>query len=90
MVKKLLLFDLSIQGLNCFVPESREPENNFFNGYINQTQEITMSKILQSLPMTVVAGVVLTIIMVFATNQLENMNQSDAEKAATELMKKMN
>ncbi len=49
-----------------------------------------MSKILQSLPMTVVAGVVLTIIMVFATNQLENMNQSDAEKAASELMKKMN
>jgi len=49
-----------------------------------------MSKILQSLPLTVVAGIVLTVIMVFATNQLENMNKSDAEKAASELMEKIN
>ncbi|MDA5193954.1 hypothetical protein [Govanella unica] len=29
-----------------------------------------MSKILQSLPLTIVAGVVLTVIMVFATDRL--------------------
>jgi len=49
-----------------------------------------MSKILQSLPMTIVAGIVLTIIMVFATNKLEDMNQSGVEKAMPDLQKKMN
>tara|TARA_R110002096_G_scaffold175820_24_gene351842 strand:+ start:5233 stop:5436 length:204 start_codon:yes stop_codon:yes gene_type:complete len=53
-------------------------------------QEKTMSKILESLPLTVVAGVVLTIIMVFATQQLEEMNQSGPEKAISDLKKKMN
>ena len=46
-----------------------------------------MSKILESLPMTVVAGIVLTIIMVFATNYLEDMGKSDAEKAVSDMMK---
>ena len=49
-----------------------------------------MSKILESLPLTIVAGIVLTVIMVFATNQLENMNQSDAEKVISDIQKKMN
>ncbi|MBL4801144.1 MAG: hypothetical protein JKY45_04565 [Emcibacter sp.] len=45
-----------------------------------------MSKILQSLPMTIVAGIVLTVIMVFATNKLENMNQSGAEKVISDMI----
>ncbi|MBL4894218.1 MAG: hypothetical protein JKY59_05010 [Emcibacter sp.] len=45
-----------------------------------------MSKILQSLPLTIVAGIVLTVIMVIATNQLESMNQSPAEKAISDLI----
>ncbi len=49
-----------------------------------------MSKILESLPLTVVAGIVLTVVMVFATNQLESMNQSGPEKAISDLQKKMN
>ena len=49
-----------------------------------------MSKILESLPMTIVAGIVLTVIMVFATSYLEEQNQSDVEKVASDLMKKMN
>ena len=49
-----------------------------------------MSKILQSLPMTVAAGIVLTIIMVFATNYLEDMNQSDTEKVISDIKNKMN
>ncbi len=49
-----------------------------------------MSKILESLPLTIVAGIVLTVIMVFATNQLENMNQSAGEKAISHIQKKMN
>ncbi|MCF8474456.1 MAG: hypothetical protein K9G26_07155 [Emcibacter sp.] len=49
-----------------------------------------MSKILQSLPLTIVAGIVLTIIMVIATHQLENMNQSGVEKTMSDLQKKMN
>lgn len=49
-----------------------------------------MSKILESLPLTVVAGVVLTVIMVFATQQLEEMNQSGPEKAISDLKNSMN
>jgi len=49
-----------------------------------------MSKILESLPMTIIAGIVLTVIMVIATNQLEEMNQSGAEQAISDLKKKMN
>lgn len=56
----------------------------------NQLQERTMSKILESLPMTIVAGIVLTIIMVFATNKLDEMNQSGVEKAVSDIQKKMN
>ncbi len=48
-----------------------------------------MSKILESLPMTVAAGIVLTVIMVFATNQLESMNQSAPEKAISDMKKMM-
>jgi len=49
-----------------------------------------MSKILESLPYTVIAGIVLTVIMVCATNQLDNMNQSGAEKAISDIQKKLN
>ena len=45
-----------------------------------------MSKILESLPLTIVAGVVLTVIMVIATNQIENANQSGAEKIISDIM----
>ena len=43
-----------------------------------------MSKILESLPMTIVAGIVLTVIMVFATNYLERMNDGADKPAVTE------
>ena len=46
-----------------------------------------MSKILESLPMTIVAGIVLTVIMVMATNYLEETNKSDAEKLISDVMK---
>ncbi len=49
-----------------------------------------MGKILESLPKTIVAGIVLTILMVIATNHLEDANQSGAEKAISDLQKKMN
>lgn len=49
-----------------------------------------MSKILESLPMTIVAGIILTIIMVIATSKIENMNQSGVEKTFSDLQKKMN
>lgn len=49
-----------------------------------------MSKILESLPLTIIAGIVLTVVMVIATNQLEEMNQSGPEKAISDLKKKMN
>jgi len=49
-----------------------------------------MSKILESLPMTIVAGIILTIIMVIATNKIDNMNQSGVEKTFSDLQKKMN
>jgi len=49
-----------------------------------------MSKILESLPMTIVAGVVLTVIMVIATHQINNMNQSGVDKAMSDIQKKMN
>lgn len=45
-----------------------------------------MSKILESLPMTIVAGIVLTVIMVMATNYLEEANKSDAEKFISDVM----
>jgi len=47
-----------------------------------------MSKILESLPLTVVAGVVLTVIMIFAINYIED-QQSPANKAKSELDKMM-
>jgi len=37
-----------------------------------------MSKILESLPMTIVAGIVLTIVMVYATNYLEERETTPA------------
>lgn len=46
-----------------------------------------MSKILESLPKTIIAGIVLTIIMVFATNYIEESNKSDAEKLISDIMK---
>ncbi len=45
-----------------------------------------MSKILESLPKTICAGIVLTVIMVFATNYLEEINKSDAEKLISDVM----
>lgn len=46
-----------------------------------------MSKILESLPLTIIAGVVLTVIMVIATNQIENANQSGVEKVISDIIK---
>jgi len=49
-----------------------------------------MSKILESLPMTIVAGVVLTVIMVIATHQINSKNQPGVNKTMSDIQKKMN
>ncbi len=49
-----------------------------------------MGKILESLPLTIVAGIVLTVIMVLATNYIEESQMSGAEKAVSDVMEQMN
>ncbi|NOZ43548.1 MAG: hypothetical protein GXP02_10400 [Alphaproteobacteria bacterium] len=49
-----------------------------------------MSKILESLSMTIVAGIVLTILMVIATHEIDKMNQSNVHKAISDIQQKMN
>ncbi|WP_168190380.1 hypothetical protein [Luteithermobacter gelatinilyticus] len=48
-----------------------------------------MSKILESLPLTIIAGVVLTIIMVLATNYLDSGSTADVGSAVSNSMDKM-
>ncbi len=43
-----------------------------------------MSKILESLPLTVVAGIVLTVVMVFATNYLEHIEDKECTEDMSE------
>jgi len=88
MVKKLLILP-GLNGHNCFIEGFWQIRKQTL-GYLINKQERTMSKILESLPMTIVAGIVLTIIMVFATNKIEDMNQSGVEKAVSDIQKKIN
>jgi len=48
-----------------------------------------MAKILEDLKLTVIAGVVLTVIMIFATNAIYDSQMSAPEKAATDMMNNM-
>ncbi len=48
-----------------------------------------MGKILESLPLTVVAGIVLTVIMVFATEAIYDSQMSAPEKAVSDMMNNM-
>jgi hypothetical protein len=60
-------------------------------GLINETkrEDKLMGKILESLPLTIVAGIVLTVIMVLATNYIEESQMSGAEKAVSDVMEQM-
>ena len=49
-----------------------------------------MGKILESLPLTIVAGIILTVIMVMATNYIEDSQMGGAEKAVSDVMQQMN
>ena len=48
-----------------------------------------MAKILEDLKLTIIAGVVLTVIMGFATNAIYDSQMSAPEKAATDMMNNM-
>ncbi|MDG1994928.1 MAG: hypothetical protein P8J14_00405 [Emcibacteraceae bacterium] len=48
-----------------------------------------MAKILEDLKLTIIAGVVLTVIMIFATNAIYDSQMSAPEKAATDMMNNM-
>ncbi len=48
-----------------------------------------MGKILESLPLTIVAGVVLTVVMVFATEAIYDSQMSAPEKAVSDMMDNM-
>lgn len=48
-----------------------------------------MGKILESLPLTIVAGIILTVIMVFATNAIYDSQMSAPEKAVSDMMNDM-
>lgn len=48
-----------------------------------------MGKILESLPLTIVAGVVLTVVMVFATEAIYDSQMSAPAKAASDMMDNM-
>ena len=45
-----------------------------------------MGKILESLPLTITAGIVITILMVFATNYIEDSQMNMGEKAISDVM----
>ena len=49
-----------------------------------------MGKILESLPLTIVAGIILTVIMVMATNYIEDSQMNGAEKAVSDVIQQMN
>lgn len=48
-----------------------------------------MAKILESLPLTIAAGVVITIVMIIATDAIYDSQMSEPEKAAREMMNNM-
>lgn len=48
-----------------------------------------MVKILEDLKLTVIAGIVLTVIMVFATNAIYDAQMSAPEKAVSDMMNNM-
>ena len=48
-----------------------------------------MGKILESLPLTIVAGVVLTVVMVFATEAIYDSQMSAPERAVSDVMNSM-
>lgn len=48
-----------------------------------------MGKILESLPLTIVAGVVLTVVMIFATEAINDSQMSAPEKAVSDVMNSM-
>ena len=48
-----------------------------------------MGKILESLPLTIVAGIVLTVVMIFATDAIQNSQMSAPEAAISDAMKNM-
>mgnify|MGYP000221080778 FL=1 len=48
-----------------------------------------MGKILESLPLTIVAGVVLTVVMIFATEAIYDSQMSAPEKAVSDVMNSM-
>jgi|FLOH01.1.fsa_nt_gi hypothetical protein len=48
-----------------------------------------MGKILESLKLTIISGILLTVIMVFATEAIYNNQVSAPEQAASDLINKM-
>ncbi|MEZ5758851.1 MAG: hypothetical protein R3D86_11580 [Emcibacteraceae bacterium] len=48
-----------------------------------------MGKILESLPLTIVAGIVLTVIMIFATDAIYDSQMSAPEAAISDVMNNM-
>lgn len=48
-----------------------------------------MAKILEDLKLTVIAGIVLTVIMVFVTDAMYDAQMSAPEKAVSDMMNKM-
>ncbi|HPF46636.1 MAG: hypothetical protein KDF58_09680 [Alphaproteobacteria bacterium] len=48
-----------------------------------------MGKILESLPLTIVAGVVLTVIMIFVTDAIYDSQMSAPEAAISDVMNNM-
>ncbi|MBL4602856.1 MAG: hypothetical protein JKY84_08925 [Emcibacteraceae bacterium] len=48
-----------------------------------------MGKILESLPLTIAAGVILTVVMIFATEAIYDSQMSAPEKAVSNLIDSM-
>jgi|TARA_R110002096_G_scaffold416576_3_gene619824 hypothetical protein len=48
-----------------------------------------MGKILESLPLTIIAGVVLTVVMIFVTDAMQNSQMSAPEAAVSDAMNNM-
>ena len=48
-----------------------------------------MGKILESLPLTIVAGIVLTVIMIFVTDAIYDSQMSAPEAAVSDVMNSM-
>jgi len=48
-----------------------------------------MGKILESLPLTIVAGVILTVVMIFSADAIQNSQMTAPEAPASEAMNSM-